>query len=505
MAQNEFENNNYFNQINDPIDNIFFEQPLNTAEINNSILDNKNKTNSPSPNFQKTKSNFQFGNINEYADKSSSKFQKSSNSNQKNYNYKNNNKRNDPKKSFYNKSIGNTTPNRSFLTKSKLSINSKNSSYKNIKRKNNTSIYTNYNNKSNISNLNKNLRNYSPNITYNNNFMKKDQNKESIIINKLTQEVEHIKNYCKELQRQFDNHCMIKNEKKEFDNIKKENIKLSAEVSILKDDVAELMKKFNLINNKIDSMQQENNNLKMQNKNLLNFISIMSNNSQNGIKRLKSFNMNQFSNNSLLNINNNNNINYNQDLFSNNSNNESMNIINLINNTKSNNNIKNDGRKSFVELNKNNNNKLSKNSSLKSLTNNNNFMNNTNYDFNKNNNINSELIDFSISNSISKNFDKIQEKPKDNNFKTINNFDSKNDYTNINTNTNTNNNTNINFQSKINQAYQTIQPIGNVNKNMNNNATDIVSLIQSNFNLTNQFRNNSSNKQNRYLIPKRED
>ena len=501
MAQNEFENKNYFNQMNELQDNInmLIEEPLNTAEINKSIFENRNQSNSSSPNFPKTKSNFQFGNIKAYEDKKKS--------NQNNYKYNQN--RNNPKRS-----IGNTTPNRSFLTKSKLSINSKNnSSYKNIKRKNSSSnySYTNYN-KSNISNLNNNLRNNSPNITYNSNFMKKDPNKELIIINKLTQEVEHIKNYCNELKRQFDNHCMIKNEKKEFDNIKKENIKLTAEVSILKDDVAELMKKFSLINNKIDSMQQENNNLKNQNKNLLNFISIMSNNSINGIKQLKTLNMNMNQNNNnnpILSIKNNIN---NQDLYSNNINNESMNIINLINNSKNNNN-NNNGRKSFGEI--NNNSKLMKNSSLKSLTNiinnnNSNFMSNTNYNFNKNNNLNSEQIDFSISNSISKNFEKIQEKPQINNFRTINNYDSKFDYTNINTNTNTNVNTNnnTNLQSKINKTNQTIEPIGNLtNKNMKDNATDIVSLIQSNFNLTNQFRNysNSNNKQNRYLIPKSDD
>ena len=88
--------------------------------------------------------------------------------------------------------------------------------------------------------------------------MIKKQNKEINVINKLIQEVEHIKNQCNELQRQFDNHCLIKNEKKEFENIKKENIKLNAEVSILKDDVTELMKKFGIINNKIDNMELKN-------------------------------------------------------------------------------------------------------------------------------------------------------------------------------------------------------------------------------------------------------
>ena len=490
MAQNKLVNKNYFNQMNDPLDNILIDEPISTNDINKSIFDNKNSSNNTSPNFQKFKSNFQLTNINEYNDKNNSKFRKS---NQSNYN--NNYNKNNSKRGYYNKSIGNTTPNRSFLTKSKLSINSKNSSSKNLRRKNSSIIY---NNKSSISNLNHNSRTTSPMITYTNNFMRKDPKKESLIINKLTQEVEHIKNYCTELQRQFDNHCLIKNEKKEFDNIKKENIKLTAEVSILKDDVAQLMKKFSIINNKIDSMQQENNNLKIQNKNLLNFISIMSNNSNNGIKRLNSFNMNQISNNTLLNINNNNQTN--QDLFSKNSNNESMNIINLINN-KSNNNLSNNGSKSFGEA---GNNKLIKNSSFKSITNNN-YMSNTNYNFNKNNNIlNSELIDFSISNSISKNFDKIQELTKDNNYRTLNNFDSRVDYTNINTNANTN----PNIQSKIQSQYQTIGQIGQVNKNnIKDNATDIVSLIQSNFNLTNQFKNagNNKSKQTRYLIPKSDD
>ena len=505
MAQNDFDNNNYLNQLNDPLDNIFVEQTLNTTDINKSILDNKNQINSPFN--SKSKSPFQDRNIKAYEDEKNTKlknyYQFSTNQNY-------NNKKSRQKKSNNNKSIGSTTPNRSFLTKSKLSINSKNNStYKTINRKNSS------NNLSFKSNFN--IRNNSPMISYKSNFMRKDPNKESIILNKLTQEVEHIKNYCNELQRQFDNHCMIKNEKKEFDNIKKENIKLTAEVSILKDDVAELMKKFNIINNKIDSMQQENNNLKMQNKNLLNFISIMSN-SNNGINKLKSFNMNQLNNNSLLNINNNI-TNNNQDLFSNNSNNESMNIINLINNNKinsSNNNINNNGSKSFIDMDINNNN-IRRNSNIKSNninsnsnvnSNNINFMTKTNYNFNSNynNNLNSDQIDFSISKSISKNFDniQIQDQPKDKYNTTYNNnFDNKTDYTNINTNANTNN-TNIIYQSK---QYHTIGQIGQVNKNMGNNATDIASLIQSNFNLTNQFRNasNSKNKHNRYLIPKNED
>ena len=466
MAQNDIERNSYFNKMNDPLDNIFLDNqnPLNTAEINKSIFDSKNNSYNSSQNYKNSKSNLELENFQGYNYKNANRLV---NNNRLN---KNNNRNN--QKRAYNKSIGNTTPNRSFLTKSKLTINSKNSScYKNMKRKNSNNNY-NYN-KSNISNLNKNLRNNSPCVTYNNNFMRKDPNKESIIINKLTEEIEHIKNYCNELQRQFNNHCIIKNERKEFDNIKKENIKLTAEVSILKDDVAELMKKFSLINNKINNIQQENNNLKIQNKHLLDFISIMNNSNNNlDINRLKSFNMKSNNNNS-------------KNLFSNNSNNESMNIINLINNNNTN-----------IETND----KLIKNSSSKILNNNSNYLSNTNYNFNynKNNNFNSEKIDFSISNSINTN-EKLKEEPQDNNYRTINNFKNRNDYININSTINEN------LESKINKPYQTIEQTKKIN-NINNtkdNATDIVSLIQSNFNLTNQFKNNTNNnRQNRYLIPK---
>ena len=466
MAQNDIERNSYFNKMNDPLDNIFLDNqnPLNTAEINKSIFDSKNNSYNSSQNYKNSKSNLELENIQGYNYKNANRLINNNKTN------KNNNRNN--QKRAYNKSIGNTTPNRSFLTKSKLSINSKNSScYKNMKRKNSTNNY-NYN-KSNISNLNKNLRNNSPCVTYNNNFMRKDPNKESIIINKLTEEVEHIKNYCNELQRQFNNHCIIKNERKEFDNIKKENIKLTAEVSILKDDVAELMKKFSLINNKIDNIQQENNNLKIQNKHLLDFISIMNSSNNNlDIKRLKSFNMNSNNNNS-------------KNLFSNNSNNESMNIINLINNNNTN-----------IETND----KLIKNSSSKILNNNSNYLSNTNYNFNynKNNNFNSEKIDFSISNSINTN-EKLKEETQENNYRTINNFKNRNDYININSTINEN------LESKTNKPYQTIdqtKKINNIN-NTKNNATDILSLIQSNLNLTNQFKNNTNNnRQNRYLIPK---
>ena len=444
MSQKELDNNNYLCEFNDNLDNIFNDKNTNTVEFEKSLFENNNNINintfnnniNRTPNFPKSKKAF----------------------NKKNNNIKTNNNKRQYFTNSKNSIRTTTTPNHSFLTRSKLSTNSKNNSFcKNT--------HNNFRKNSLVS-------------------AKKSIDKELNIINKLTQEVQHIKNYCNELQRQFDNHCLIKNEKKEFENIKKENIKLTAEVSILKDDVAELMKKYGNINNKIESMQQENNNLKIQNKNLLNFISIMSNStSTNGINKLKNFNITSLTNQELINNKNQNN------------NNESMNIINLINNNK--NSLINESR-AMNNINTNTNNKNDIYNISNNLNNfdklNFNINNNNNFNLNNLNNLNSEQIEFSISKSLSKNFEKPELNSK-NYFKTIN--ESKLDYTNAITNSNTN----INIQSRTQSDFRTI---GHGNKTTGNNGTDIISLIQSNFNLTNQNRNssNSKNKQGRFLIPK---
>ena len=446
MSQKELDNNNYLCEFNDNLDNIFNDKNTNTVEFEKSLFENNNNINintfnnniNRTPNFPKSKKAF----------------------NKKNNNIKTNNNKRQYFTNSKNSIRTTTTPNHSILTRSKLSTNSKNNSF--------------------CKNTHNNFRKNSLASA------KKSIDKELNIINKLTQEVQHIKNYCNELQRQFDNHCLIKNEKKEFENIKKENIKLTAEVSILKDDVAELMKKYGNINNKIESIQQENNNLKIQNKNLLNFISIMSNStSTNGINKLKNFNITSLTNQELTNNNKNQN-----------NNNESMNIINLINNNNNKNSLINESR-AMNNTNTNNN----KNDIYNISNNLNNFdklnfniNNNNNFNLNNLNNLNSEQIEFSISKSLSKNFEKPELNSK-NYFKTIN--DSKLDYTNAITNSNTN----INIQSRTKSDFRTI---GHGNKNTGNNGTDIISLIQSNFNLTNQNRNssNSKNKQGRFLIPK---
>ena len=445
MSQKELDNNNYLCEFNDNLDNIFNDKNTNTVEFEKSLFENNNNINintfnnniNRTPNFPKSKKAL----------------------NKKNNNIKTNNNKRQYFTNSKNSIRTTTTPNHSFLTRSKLSTNSKNNSF--------------------CKNTHNNFRKNSLASA------KKNIDKEINIINKLTQEVQHIKNYCNELQRQFDNHCLIKNEKKEFENIKKENIKLTAEVSILKDDVAELMKKYGNINNKIESMQQENNNLKIQNKNLLNFISIMSNStSTNGINKLKNFNITSLTNQELINNNKNQN-----------NNNESMNIINLINNNK--NSLINESR-AMNNINTNTNNKNDIYNISNNLNNfdklNFNINNNNNFNLNNLNNLNSEQIEFSISKSLSKNFEKPELNSK-NYFKTIN--ESKLDYTNAITNSNTN----INIQSRTQSDFRTI---GHGNKTTGNNGTDIISLIQSNFNLTNQNRNssNSKNKQGRFLIPK---
>ena len=465
MSQKDFDTNNYLCEFNDNLDNIFIDKTINTVEYEKSLFDNNvninNNNINRTHNYPKSKNPFQMSNINTKPESKNTFIKKYNCNNSKQNTIKTNNRR-----QYFSNSSNSirtaTTPNHSFLTKSKLSTNSKNNSF--------------------FKNTYNNFRKNSVITNKKNNMMKKDIDKEINIINKLTQEVQHIKNYCNELQRQFDNHCLIKNEKKEFENIKKENIKLTAEVSILKDDVAELMKKYGNINNKIESMQQENNNLKIQNKNLLNFISIMSNStSTNGINKLKNFNITSLTNQELINNNKNQN-----------NNNESMNIINLINNNK--NSLINESR-AMNNINTNTNNK----NDIYNISNNLNNFDKLNFNINNNNNfnlnnLNSEQIEFSISKSLSKNFEKPELNSK-NYFKTIN--DSKLDYTNAITNSNTN----INIQSRTQSDFRTI---GHGNKTTGNNGTDIISFIQSNFNLTNQNRNssNSKNKQGRFLIPK---
>ncbi len=97
---------------------------------------------------------------------------------------------------------------------------------------------------------------------------------------KFQEELSHIKNFVEQLQLELKKHCLLSNEKNEFERIKKENIKLNSDVNILKDDMNELMKKYNIINERINKLEGENEILKQQNKYLLDFINENNNNEE---------------------------------------------------------------------------------------------------------------------------------------------------------------------------------------------------------------------------------
>ena len=97
---------------------------------------------------------------------------------------------------------------------------------------------------------------------------------------KFQEELYHIKSFVENLQLELKKHCLLSNEKNEFERIKKENIKLNSDVNILKDDMNELMKKYNIINERINKLEGENEILKQQNKYLLDFINENNNNEE---------------------------------------------------------------------------------------------------------------------------------------------------------------------------------------------------------------------------------
>lgn len=142
-----------------------------------------------------------------------------------------------------------------------------------FRKNNNNSLHRVNSNLSNNTNNRYNPNNSTISKSPNNNSTNKD-----IIFQKFKDELKHIKSYCETLDRELKNHCLLSNEKKEFENIKKENIKLLADVGILKEDMIDVMKKYQLLTSRISQLETENEILKNQNKNLINFISSNANN-----------------------------------------------------------------------------------------------------------------------------------------------------------------------------------------------------------------------------------
>ncbi len=99
-------------------------------------------------------------------------------------------------------------------------------------------------------------------------------------LEKMNDEFFHINNYLKELNLQIDNNCLYQKEKENFNFLKKENIKMLSDVSIMKDDIKDLILKFKNLNDKINEMQKQNEIIKNQNNNLINFIENQNKNNQ---------------------------------------------------------------------------------------------------------------------------------------------------------------------------------------------------------------------------------
>ena len=112
------------------------------------------------------------------------------------------------------------------------------------------------------------------------NFSKNFKENSNETLEKMNDEFFHINNYLKELNLQIDNNCLYQKEKENFNFLKKENIKMLSDVSIMKDDIKDLILKFKNLNDKINEMQKQNEIIKNQNNNLINFIENQNKNNQ---------------------------------------------------------------------------------------------------------------------------------------------------------------------------------------------------------------------------------
>ena len=125
------------------------------------------------------------------------------------------------------------------------------------------------------------------------NFSKNFKENSNETLEKMNDEFFHINNYLKELNLQIDNNCLYQKEKENFNFLKKENIKMLSDVSIMKDDIKDLILKFKNLNDKINEMQKQNEIIKNQNKNLINFIENNKNNQTENFITNESFNFNK--------------------------------------------------------------------------------------------------------------------------------------------------------------------------------------------------------------------
>lgn len=109
-------------------------------------------------------------------------------------------------------------------------------------------------------------------IITNNNLNTKPQKTNYEALRSLTEEISHVKEFCKEIKKKQDENCIMENEKNNFEKMKNEHIKLNADVNIIKEDIKEILSNYQNLVKRVESLEEENKSLRQHNKNLIKFI-----------------------------------------------------------------------------------------------------------------------------------------------------------------------------------------------------------------------------------------
>jgi len=91
-------------------------------------------------------------------------------------------------------------------------------------------------------------------------------------LKKLNDEIDHIKEFCKDLKSTVESTCLVDNEKKSFNKMKNDFIKQNADINIMKEDMGEMMKNLHFLMRRVDVLEDENKNLRRHNQNLVKFV-----------------------------------------------------------------------------------------------------------------------------------------------------------------------------------------------------------------------------------------
>ena len=91
-------------------------------------------------------------------------------------------------------------------------------------------------------------------------------------IKNFTEELERVKSFCKEIKKSQEENCIMENEKRTFDKMKNEYIKLSADINIMKEDIKEILTNSHSLIKRVNFLEEENKNLRKHNKNLVKLI-----------------------------------------------------------------------------------------------------------------------------------------------------------------------------------------------------------------------------------------